>query len=164
MSKLITYRKVFSPRKGENFRDIAYELVNSEDFIKYLKHMTDTPLAITIEPASVKSEKEQMYAYYQKVILSVAIDFFTDQGWERIDKDIADELLKTYTAKDYVINLKTGEKTQYLRPKRRMPKAELSQYINQCIIFLESNGYKVPESADYKITLATGISGWSTTK
>jgi len=164
MSKILSYKKVFSPRKGENLRDVAWELIHNTDFLDYLKHMAGESLSLSIEPSVIKSEKEQMYAYYQKVILSVAIQFFTDQGWERMDKDIADELLKTYTAKDYVVNLKTGEKTIHLKPKRRMPKAELSNYINSVIVFLESNGYKVPESDSYKNKLITGLDGWEKTK
>lgn len=163
MSKLTSYRKVFTPQKGPNLRDNLSELLNS-DFGKYIKHMEGTPVSLSIEPASLTSEKEQMYAYYQKVVLSIARDFFYDQGFEGMDKYKADELLKTHTAKDYMVNTKTGEKIPYLKPKKRMPKEELRRHIESCIHFLAEYGYEVPESFEYKVKSETGIGGFQELK
>lgn len=164
MNKLISYRKEFTPKKGENLRDIAYDLIEGTDFINYLKHMQGEVIILSMEPASVKSEKEKMYAYYQKVVLSVAVLMFNDLGWEGIDKDSADEQLKKILAKDYVININTGEKIIKQKPKSRMPKQELRNYIHQCILLLEGEGYKVPEADEYKSELQTGLKGWKTMK
>lgn len=164
MAKITKYQKKFIPREGYNLRDVAFELIDNTDFLKYLQYMKGKSITLSMEPTALKSEKDQMYAYYQKVILSVAIAFFLDQGWERVDKDNADDWLKKYTSQDFVINKVTGEKESFTKNKSRMTKDELRIYITQCIIFLEQNGYPVPESGEYKSELLTGMKGWKAVK
>lgn len=162
MSKLIKYRKEFTPRPGENIWDILWELQDT-DFLPYLKHMAGTKVVINIESAEITAEKMRMYAYYQKVVLSVAMVCFTDMGWEGIDKNRADEMLKDECAQEPIFN-KSGEKRLIREDKKHMTKDRLIKYINDCILFLEENGYRVPESEEYKNRMITGIAGFKTLK
>ena len=163
MSKLIKYRKEFTPTSGHNIWDVLWELQDT-DFLPYLRQMAGTRVVMNIESVEVKAEKERMYAYYQKVVLSVAMVFFTDMGWEMIDKNKADEMLKDQCAQEPVFNHKTGEKKLIREDKKYMSKDRLIKYINDCILFLEENGYKVPESEEYKNKLITGRDGFKTIK
>lgn len=163
MSKLITYKKEFIPQKGYSIKDMLSPLEDT-DFPKYLTQMRGVPLSITLEPTAVKSEKLRMYAYYEKVVLGIAILMFTDLGWEMMDKNKADEFLKEQCATIPVYNSKTDEKTLVKELKSRMPKERLSKFITDCILFLEENGYRVPESEEYKAYLKTGERGFSSVK
>jgi len=161
---LTKYKKTFTPPKeAVNLRDLIQGLI-AGDFIEYLMAMRGTSIDLSIQPSAITAEKLKMYAYYQQVILSVAIDCFTDLGWEGIDEVSADELLKTQVAKEFVLNTKTGEQMIFLEPKRKMTKARLIKFINDCIVFLESLGHRVPEAGEYKTKLLTGVSGFESVK
>lgn len=159
-SKTISYTTKFTPRQAINLRDILIDLYGNETFLKYLTLMQGTELSIVIEPTVLKAEKEQMYAYYHKVVCSVAMTLFTDMGWESVDKYKADEILKTQCAKDFLINLKTGEQVPFLEPKSRMTKDRFRKYLTDCIHFIESHGYEVPDSVEYKVEQLTGLTGF----
>jgi len=164
MSKLISYRKSFKVGKGANLRDLLFNLIHNSDFEKYLRHMQGEEVVVSFEPAANKTEKEQLYAYYQKVVLSVAVQFFLDMGWNGMDRDTADNELKKLLSKDFIVNAETGEKITKVKGKSKMPKKELWQYIYNVIMFLEEQGYSVPESGDYKNKALTGIDGFKTDK
>lgn len=160
-SKLINYKKTFTPPKDAiNLRDLVTELLDS-DFVDYLRHMKGTSIDMSIEPSELSSEKMKMYAYYSKVILSVAMVAFTDMGWELIDKNKADEMLKDQCAAEPIFNPVTGEKRILRENKAKMPKDRLTKYITDCILFLEELGYRVPEAEEYKNKLITGMSGFN---
>jgi hypothetical protein len=160
----ITYKKDFFPRQGRSAGEMIKELTDSDAFYSYLLKQVDKELSITIELKEKKSEKDRMYAYYHKVVLGVARIMFTDDGWENVDKYKADELLKCACAKDFVTNGITGEKLVYLEPKSGMNKERMVKYITDCIHFLESNGYEVPESQTFIIESQTGIKGFTKVK
>lgn len=163
MSKLVSYRKTFQVGKGPNLRDMLFELLNS-DFEKYLLHMQGQSITITIEPAVNKSEKEHMYAYYQKVVLGVAREFFTDMNGEPTDKVKADQQLKDILSREISYDSESDKANIVIKNKRDMSKEELRQFVYNAIVFLEDNGYKVPESSDYKNDFTTGLPGFKTIK
>jgi hypothetical protein len=161
MSALFT----FTPRQGYNLRDIMFELISNKDFILYLKENADKRLVMELYEKASKSDKDLMYAYYYKVILKCAIDAFTNDGWEGVDKVKADHLLKTLFAKGLMRNKKTGEEEMYLEEKSKMPKARLLKFMTDCIIFLEvEKGISVPDADEYKSFIQTGMTGFKSIK
>lgn len=139
----------FTPSKGPNLRDKLGDLVHNQDFIDYLTEMADTELYVEIKPKAKLSEKQMMYNYYHKVILGVAMEAFTNLGWEDMDKQKADHVLKAQCACGTMVH--NGEEHVYLEDKSRMPKKRLSKFLNDCILFLEKDlNCRVPESGPYK--------------
>ena len=139
----------FTPGKGLNLRDKLGDLVHNQDFMDYLTEMADTELYVEIKPKAKLSEKQMMYNYYHKVILGVAMEAFTNLGWEDMDKIKADHVLKAQCACGTMVQ--NGEEHVYLEDKSRMPKKRLSKYLNDCILFLEKDlNCRVPESGPYK--------------
>ena len=101
-----------------------------------------------------------MYAYYHRVILSVAMLKYTDDGWDSVDKVKADYFLKSECGKELIYNSKTDTESIYLLDKKSMNKDRLRKYILDCVNFLDKEcGYKVPESAEYLAEMKTGIKG-----
>ena len=139
----------FRPNKGPNLRDKLGSLVHNQDFIDYLTEMADTELYMEVKPLAKLTEKQMMYNYYHKVILGVAMEAFTDLGWEDMDKQNADHVLKAQCACSTMIQ--NGEEHVYLEDKSRMTKKRLSKFLNDCILFLEKDlNCRVPESGPYK--------------
>ncbi len=139
----------FTPKKGHNLRDKLGDLVHNQDFKDYLTEMADIELYIEIRPKAKLTEKQMMYNYYHKVILGVAIEAFTDLGWEDMDKMKADHILKAQCACGTMV--KEGEEHIFLEDKSRMTKARLRKFLTDCILFLDKDlGYRVPESEPWK--------------
>ena len=139
----------FTPKKGHNLRDKLGDLIHNKDFIDYLTEMADVELYIEMKPKAKLSEKQLMYNYYHKVILGVAMQAFTDLGWEDMDKMKTDHVLKAQCATGKMV--RDGEEHIFLEDKSRMTKARLRKFLTDCILFLEKDlGYRVPESEPYK--------------
>ena len=103
-----------------------------------------------------------MYAYYHKVILPVAMEVYSNDGWESVDKIKADYLLKAECAKEPLYNPKTDEESIYMLDKSSMNKDRLRKYIIDCVTFLEQEkGMRVPDSESYLFELSTGYRGKS---
>lgn len=125
-------------------------LISNPDFQKYISKYEGQELELHISPAVKTAEKERMYAFYHKVVLGVAMQVFTDDGWESVDKVKADYLLKAECAKAPLYNTITGEVDVYLEDKSAMTKERLYKYISDCITFLEiERGAKVPDSTSF---------------
>ncbi len=139
----------FTPKKGHNLSDKLGDLIHNQDFIDYLSENAEVELYVQIQHKAKLAEKEQMYAYYHKVILGSAISALTEAGYELMDKIKADYVLKSHCATSTMI--KNGEEVPYLEDKARMPKKRLYKYISDCIFFLESElGARVPDAESYK--------------
>lgn len=139
----------FTPGKGYNLRDKLGDLVNNQDFMDYLTEMSETELYVEIKPKAKLSEKQMMYNYYHKIILGVAMEAFTELGWEDMDKMKSDHILKAQCACSTM--MKDGEEHIYLEDKSRMNKKRLSKFLTDCIMFIEKDlGHRVPESGPYK--------------
>jgi len=127
------------------------DLFNNPDFRPFLWEHKGKEVVMTISPAAVLSEKEQMYAFYHKVVLSSAISAFTEAGWEAMDKVKADYMLKAECAKGIMYNKITGQEEAYLEDKSAMNKARLHKYISDCIHLLEADfGVRVPSADEFR--------------
>ena len=158
----ITFR--FIPGRGPNLRDKLSTLIENDDFYNYLAEMSETEIAMELKPAVKLSEKQQMYAYYYGPLLSVAINAFSDLGWESMDKEKADHLLKEQCATGIMI--KNGKESTYLEDKSGMTKKRLHKYITDCILFLEQDlGIQnIPDAETFKYKESTGYNFKSISK
>tara|TARA_R110000803_G_scaffold85381_2_gene151742 strand:+ start:403 stop:900 length:498 start_codon:yes stop_codon:yes gene_type:complete len=156
----------FKPRISPNLRDMLYDLVEQKDFIDYIQESAykSSELILDLKVANRRNEKQMMYAYYHKVILSSAIRGFSDLGYEAMDKVKADYLLKAECAKDVMYNSKTDSEVIFLEDKAAMNKDRLLKFITDCIHFIEIElGVRVPDADEYKNMMTTGISGFKST-
>lgn len=152
----------FTPKDAHSTNQMIEPLVYQEDFQKFVRGNVGSQITVTLEISTKKSEKEQMYAFYHRVILNVAMEYYRNLGWTEMDKVKADYFLKSECGKDVVYNPKTDEEEVYLLDKSRMNKARLSQFITDCITYLEVEcGCTVPDSASYMMELRSGISGFT---
>lgn len=151
----------FIPKTHPSIREVTDDLLSQVDFQTFVRSNVDTKLRVELSPAVSHSEKEQLYAYYHKVVLNIAMQVYSEDGWEGMDKVKADYFLKAECAKDIVFNKKTGREEVYLLDKASMNKDRLRKYVYDCIVFLEvEKGARVPDSAAYKMELRSGISGF----
>lgn len=142
----------FTVREGFRLSDQLSDLIQNRDFKNYLKSQEGKVLSMSLIPAVKQSEKDQLYAYYHRVVLGVAMQCFSDDGWVGVDKVKADYMLKAECAKSIIYNSKTGEEDIYLEDKKDMNKERLYKYVSDCINFLEmERGYKVPDSQSFRI-------------
>lgn len=140
-------------------------LTMQEDFYKFLTENKGCEIRCSLTQSNNLPEKQQMFDYYHKVVLAVAIQVFSNEGWEGMDKVKADHFLKQECAKGLVYNYKLDREEIYFEEKSKMPKKRLHKYITDCIIFLEvEKGAKVPDSESYKFEQQTGLSGFKTIK
>jgi hypothetical protein len=146
----------FTPKQSPNLRDKLSDLISNEDFIKYLTENHGVEIKVSMKPRAKDSDKVQMYAYYHGPLLDVAVNMFTDMGYECMDKIKADYLLKSECAVSTMV--KDGEEMPYLEDKAAMDKKRLLKYIGDCIFFLESHGYTTPDSDTYKNMIQYGRS------
>lgn len=151
----------FTPHDHPSSSKMIEDLSLQDDFQRFMRMNDGVELRVTIAPSVITAEKERMYAYYHRVILNVAIQVFTNDGWEAVDKVKADYLLKAECAKEPMYNKNTGEEEIYLLDKAAMNKDRLKKFITDCITFLEvEKGARVPDSASYLMEIRTGISGF----
>lgn len=126
-------------------------LLCKTDFNRFLLEHRGKDMVMTLSPTAKTSEKERMYAFYHKVVLGIAVEVFTDMGWESVDKVKADYMLKAECAKGIMFNKKTGEEDIYLEDKQSMTKERLHKYISDCIHFLETEaGVRVPDGSGFR--------------
>lgn len=148
----------FTPKFGYNFSDLLGDLNHNEDFRKYLKHMAGTPLRMEMKLAVKKNVKQALYDYYYGPLMAVAIEAYTNAGYELMDEVKCDYLLKCECAKG-IIMTPEGEKI-YLLDKAKMPKARLVKFVSDVILHLEMNmgvpAKKIPDAESYKNLQATG--------
>jgi len=149
----------FTPQKGYNLRDKLSELIQDEEFSKYLTHMAETPLRMELRPQVKSSSKQALYDYYHGVLMHVAIQAYTDAGYELMDEVKCDYLLKAECAKG-TMTTPNGEEF-YLLDKSKMDKKRLIKFVNDCILHLEHNlgvpPENIPNSEEYKSMLKHGV-------
>jgi len=149
----------FTPRQGYNLRDKLGSLINDEEFVKYLTHMAETPLRMDLRPEVKANSKQALYDYYHGPFMSVAIQAYTDAGYELMDEVKCDYLLKAECAKG-TMTTPDGEEF-YLLDKSKMDKKRLVKFVNDCILHLEQNldvpADKIPDAEAYKSMLAHGV-------
>lgn len=108
------------------------------------------------KPMAKTGEKMRMYAFYHSVMLECAMIGFTYIGYEGIDKVKADYLLRAEFAKDFIVR-PDGSTQVIMLDKRNMTKARLLKYLQDCIMFIESElQQNIPDSSEYKLKKLTG--------
>lgn len=151
----------FKPKEAYSSKIMAEDLTDNKDFKTFIKNNVGKYITASFKLSQRIPEKERMYSYYHRVVLSVAMRAFTDDGWESVDKVKADYLLKAECGKEIMYNAKTQQEEIYLLDKSRMNKDRLRKFITDCIIFLEvEKGCSVPDSSSYLMELRSGISGF----
>jgi hypothetical protein len=154
----------FTPKEAHSSKILAEDLTDQKDFQAFLRANVGKSITVTLKLTEKIPEKQRMYDYYHKVILGVAIQVYTNDGWESVDKVKADYLLKAECGKGIMYNSKTQEEDIYLEDKSRMNKDRLRKYLTDCITFLQvEKGAVVPDSASYLMEIQTGISGFKST-
>lgn len=134
----------FKPKDGK------FNFNNPHHVEMFLRQNEGTPMIATLKEEAVTAEKQRMYAYFEVVVKPIAMDFFSKE-WEGIDEYTAEENLKLlFAKKGEVVSNITGEVKIVLWNKRDMPKARLHKFLTDCIFFLESHGWTVPEADTYK--------------
>lgn len=155
----------FQVSDSVNISERIRSLTMQEDFYKFLSENIEQELRISIIKSNEISKKQQMFDYYHKVVLAVAIQVFSNEGWEGMDKVKADHFLKEHCAKGLIYNYKLDREEIYFEEKSKMSNKRLHKFITDCIIFLEvEKGAKVPDSESYKFEQQTGLSGFKTIK
>jgi len=148
----------FTPRFGYNLRDKLFDLLNNEDFFKYLSHMVDKEVVMELKPAVKKGTKQALYDYYHGPFMAIAIQAYTQAGYEGMDEVKCDYLLKAEVAKG-AMTTPEGEQV-YLLDKSKMTKERLIKFVNDCIdhlvINLDVPQENIPDSEMYKNMMNTG--------
>lgn len=148
----------FTPAFKYNLRDALGGLAEDPDFIKYLNHMAGVPIRMEMKPAIKKNSKQALYDYLYGPLMSVAIQAYTDAGYELMDAVKCDYLLKCECAKGIMMTPE-GEKI-FLLDKAKMSKKRLVKYVNDIIVHLEMNlsvpHENIPDASLYKEIQKTG--------
>lgn len=122
--------------------------VNQLDLQKYCLEMKNKELIVEIKEFNHNGVKSAMYAYYHAVVLKSAEQGYRDTG-DPCDVVECDFRLRSRFAKTFRKS-EEGEHIIVLEDKREMNKEKLSQFINDCIIWIEANfNCKVPDSESY---------------
>jgi len=151
----------FAPKDEFSSKLMAEGLTDQQDFQDFLRHNIGKSITATFKLSQSIPEKQRMYDFYHRVVLGVAMQVYTDLGWESMDKVKADYLLKAECGKGIMYNPVTEEEEVYLLDKSRMNKDRLRKYLTDCITYLEVEmGAIVPDSSSYKMELRSGISGF----
>ena len=118
-------------------------------FMEKLSGYDGKQKAVIVTIEIVGKGKAKMLAFYHSVVLDVARTMFRDAG-NIIDEEGADLALKSMFASSTIINPVTKKEEKVLLSKADMNFERLNQYLNDCIMFLEDNGYQVPEPINDK--------------
>jgi hypothetical protein len=151
----------FKVGKAPNVSAMIQGLIHQEDVYDFLYENQEKILKVEFSAKISKSDKQEMYDYYHKVVLSVAIQVYTNEGWENMDKVKADHFLKMECAKGLVYNYKMDRTELFIEEKSKMNKERLHKFISDCVTFLEiEKNARVPDAESYKIDKETGINGF----
>lgn len=128
---------------------------NYEDLEKFCLENEGENIIVQLNVEAKSSEKLRMFAYYYGPVLECAMIGYTMQGWQGVDKVVADYKLRAEFAKDYIRN-PAGEYEPYLIRASKMTKARLLKFIEDCLLFIEQDlGQKTPDSESYLASKGT---------
>ena len=132
--------------------------LHPDDMYTYAMENAGTEVTVHVVPAVKTSEKQKMYNYWYGPLLNCAVKGFTEAGYEGVDKEAADYLLKSLFAKDFV-KRPDGQFEPVIKGKAKMNKARLLKLIQDALHFLESQlNQSVPDAEEYKMMQLTGRS------
>lgn len=130
---------------------------NQIDHDRYMVEMDGIELDITMNPAAKTGEKMRMYHFLYGPLAEAAMRGYTRQGWEGMDKVIAVYKLRAEFAKDFIYNTITKQHEPYLIELKKMDKARLLKFIQDCIFHIETNlETEAPDSQSWKSYQLTG--------
>lgn len=129
---------------------------SSDDIGKYCKEHEGESLFIHIEPLAQVPEKLRMYAFWHVNILQCAVIGYTYAGYSGVDTVMADYLLRSEFAKDFIKN-PDGTYTPIMLDKKNMTKARLLKLMQDAIFFIEDTlQTQVPSAEEWKVRKLTG--------
>lgn len=157
----MSYIFTFTPKESHSSKERIEDLTDQKDVQLFLKETVGHSITAEFKLTNKQSEKERLYRYYHKVVLSIAVQYYKSCGYSEADKVFCDYQLKAHCAKGIMYNSKTQQEEVFLLDKSRMNKKRLGEFVTDCITFLEVDcGYKVPDSQSYIAELQTGIKGF----
>jgi hypothetical protein len=120
--------------------------------------MQGKEVRMELRPAVKAGTKQAMYDYYHGPFMAIAIQAYTNAGYEGMDEVKCDYMLKAEVAKG-TMTTPEGEEI-YLLDKSRMTKERLIKFVNDCIdhliINLDVPKENIPDSEMYKNMMSTG--------
>lgn len=123
-------------------------ILNKSDLEKYLLEHNEKELVVEIKEFDKSGEKTRLLAYYHSVVLNSAVQGFRDSG-DICDTVTADYKLRCEFAKIFIKD-SAGNHVAVLEEKSKMLKKRLVQYVNDCIMWIESTfNLKIPDSESY---------------
>jgi len=122
---------------------------NFDRYKEAIKSLEGKDFELVIKEKSKRVSQDQ-HGYYRKAIISTALEFEMFGGWDNdmVHSYFASLFLseyKTVMLGDKQVSIKTITSTSSLNRK------EMSNYINNCIIWLANNGIVVLDSSQYLI-------------
>jgi len=157
----MSYIFTFVPKESFNSKEMMEGLSSQKDVQVLMTGSIGQEMTVEMKRSVSIPEKQKLYSFYHRVILSVAMEYYRACGYHEADKVFCDYMLKAQCGKDIMYNHKTGEEEVFLLDKSRMNKKRLHQFVTDCISFLEIDcGYIVPDSASFVAEIQTGIKGF----
>lgn len=136
-----------------------------DEFDGYVRQIGDQDLVITVKPVTAMSEKERMYAYLHGPVYEAVMNALTHDGWEGVDKVVAESYLKNHCARDIMYNKHNDQTMTFWMSKGDMDKKRLLKYIVDCLQLLEErHGVIVMDGNEYRAWKETGQSAFSVKK
>jgi hypothetical protein len=130
---------------------------SGSDMEKYLTEKDGIPQIVKLKDYARSTEKERLYAFIFGPLMSCAVDGFTSQGHEGIDKVKARYMLEAEFCKAESYNPKTGKVTIYTESLSGMGVKRLHKVACDFLFFLETElGQKVPDAEAFKMRVSTG--------
>lgn len=149
----------FTPNQGPNLRDKLGDLLNNQDFIDYLTEKAGVEQVLNLGDKKNLKGKAAMYAYYQKVLIPLAVEAYTNAGYPMMNDLVADYKLKAQCATSFTIDPE-GNQEAFMEDKSSMSKKRLHKYLTDSIFHLENDlgVNKVPGAEEFKSKQQTGYS------
>lgn len=123
---------------------------NTQQYLMALEELAGKDVTLTLESPNKLSKKQRMYNYFHAIVLPVAVKCFTKDGWEGMDEAAAEHGLKALFAKNIKHNSITDQDEVFLIEKKAMTIERLYKFLEDCIHFLESKGFEVPDASEFK--------------
>lgn len=131
--------------------------IKNGDLTKYLTEKEGVLQLVKFKDFAKSTEKERSFAFLFGPTMSCAVDGFTAQGYEGMDKVKARYLLESMFCKAEAYNPKTGKVSVYTESVAHMGIKRLHKFIGDVLFFLEAElGQRVPDAEAFKKKVSTG--------
>jgi hypothetical protein len=133
------------------------KIIHGGDLERYLHEKEGIPQIVKLKDYASSTEKERMFSFLFGPCMSCAVDGFTAQGYEGVDKVKARYMLEAEFCKAESYNPKTGKTSVYIEGVSSMGVKRLHKFITDVLFFLETElGQKVPDAEAFKLRVKTG--------